>query len=307
METTVILLRLGQYIGATLLFGVPLFFAFRMPLSFAAIERWPRTTLAIAGALTSVAALAALVVQTAVMAGSVSEALKPESLSYVALGTGLGIAFLVRAAGAALAAVLVVILKPSRAAWASLMILGGVVTASLAWTGHGGATEGAGRWPHLVADVVHALAAGLWLGSLAALTLMLRPRHGHAAGAPLTHAALEGFSGLGTLAVALLTATGLINSWFLIGIDGLPGLVTTPYGWLLLFKLAVFGLMLLLAASNRFVLTPNLGASLDDDWARPHALQRLRRSLVLESGLALALLFAVAIMGTQAPPAAMVM
>ena len=48
METTVVLLRLGQYIGAVLLFGVPLFFAFRMPMSDAAAERWPRTTLLVA-------------------------------------------------------------------------------------------------------------------------------------------------------------------------------------------------------------------------------------------------------------------
>ena len=269
METTVVLLRLGQYIGAVLLFGVPLFFAFRMPMSDAAAERWPRTTLLVAAVATVLAALANLVVQTAVMAGSLTEALKPESLSYVAFGTGLGVGFLVRAAMALLAAVLLISLKPGRGGWIVLTVVGAVVSASLAWTGHGAATEGAGRWPHLIADVVHALAAGLWLGSLVALFLMLRTRHGHAAGAPVTHAALEGFAGLGTLAVVLLTITGLVNSAYLIGFSRLGSLLTTPYGVLLILKLVLFAGMLALAASNRFVLTPHLGSALEDDHARP--------------------------------------
>ena len=305
METTVVLLRLGQYIGAVLLFGVPLFFAFRMPMLDAAAERWPRTTLLVAAVGTVLAALANLVVQTAVMAGSLTEALKPESLSYVAFGTGLGVGFLVRAAMALLAAVLLLSPKPGRGGWIALTVVGAVLSASLAWTGHGAATEGAGRWPHLIADVVHALAAGLWLGSLVALFLMLRARHGHAAGAPVTHAALEGFAGLGTLAVVLLTITGLVNSAYLIGFSRLGSLLTTPYGVLLILKLVLFASMLALAASNRFVLTPHLGSALEDDHARPLALRRLRRSLALETVLAALLLLIVAIMGTQAPPAAM--
>jgi putative copper resistance protein D len=305
METTVVLLRLGQYIGAVLLFGVPLFFAFRMPMSDAAADRWPRTTLLVAAVATALAALAHLVVQTAIMAGSLSEALKPASLSYVAFGTALGVGFLVRAGAALLAAILLVSLKPGRGGWIALTIVGAEVSASLAWTGHGAATEGAGRWPHLIADVVHALAAGLWLGSLFALFLMLRARHGHAAGAPVTHAALEGFAGLGTLAVVLLTITGLVNSGYLIGLSRLGSLVTTSYGVLLVLKLALFAGMLALAASNRFVLTPQLGSALEDEQTRPLALRRLRRSLALETVLAALLLLVVAIMGTQAPPAAM--
>lgn len=274
-------------------------------MSGAAAERWPRTTLTFAAIGTSLAALANLVLQTAVMAGSMSEALKPESLAYVALGTGLGVGFLVRAGMALLAAMLVVGLKPGRGGWIVLTLVGAVLSATFAWTGHGAATEGAGRWPHLIADVVHALAAGLWLGSLFALFLMLRRRHGHAAGAATTHAALEGFSGLGTLAVVLLVLTGLVNSGYLIGLDRIASLFTTPYGLLLAVKLALFAGMLALAASNRFKLTPQLGSALEDEQARPLALRRLRRSLALETGLAASLLLAVAIMGTQAPPAAM--
>lgn len=305
METAVVLLRLGQAVGAVLLFGVPLYYAWKLPASETVRERWPRATLSVAALLTALAALAALALQTAVMAGSLTEALKPASLSYVALGTALGLGFVVRAAAAALAAILVLALPPGRAAWIVLASVGLVVCASLAWTGHGAATEGAGRWVHLAADVVHALAAGLWLGGLGALALMLQPRHGHAAGIALTHAALHGFAGLGTLAVGLLTATGLVNAWFLVGPDRLGALVTTAYGALLVAKLVVFGAMLALAASNRFVLTPGLAAALKTAEGPALAVARLRRSLLLESALAVLLLMLVAVMGTLAPPAAM--
>lgn len=305
METLVVLLRLGQYVGAVLLFGVPLFFALRMPVSDATIERWPRTPLAVAGLLTALAAIAGLVAQTAVMAGSLTEAMKPAALAYVIQGTGLGAAFVTRAVAAGLAGALVLVLRPGRAAWALLAALGAVVAASLAWTGHGAATEGVGGRLHLAADALHALAAGLWLGALAALALMLRRRHGQAAAAALTHDALHGFAGLGTLAVLLLTATGLVNVWFLVGPERLPSLLASAYGGLLVIKLGLFAAMVVLAACNRFALTPGLGRALDREDARPQALARLRRSLAAESGLAAALLLVVAVMGVLAPPTAM--
>lgn len=306
LEYSVVLLRLVQYVGAVLLLGVPLFFALRMPASDAAIERWPRTALIAVAVTTSVTAVVALLLQTAVMAGSLSEALKPESLNYVALGTGLGLGFVVRATAAAAMVILLLALRPGRLGWIILSVFGGVVCASLAWTGHGAATEGQAGLVHLGADVIHALAAGLWLGALAALAAVLAQAPGHREFDQLTHDALQGFAGLGTLAVGLLVASGLVNSWFLIGLDRLPQLLTTTYGILLLIKLALFGGMLAAAAANRFVLTPRLGLSLEDDARLPMAIRALRRSLVLESLLALMLLAVVAVMGTLAPPASMI-
>jgi putative copper resistance protein D len=104
--------------------------------------------------------------------------------------------------------------------------------------------------------------------------------------------------------VAILVASGLINSWFLVGPERLPGLVTTPYGQLLLLKLGLFVGMLGLAASNRFRLTPALAASLDSDAGQERALAALRRSLILESSLAFAVLGLVAWFGMLAPVSA---
>ena len=109
------------------------------------------------------------------------------------------------------------------------------------------------------------------------------------------------FANIGTVAVALLVLTGLINAGLLIGIDRLPMLWTSLYGQLLLIKLALFAVMLALAATNRFRLTPALGrilASADPS----RRVGDLRISLAAESAAAIAILALVAWLGALSPP-----
>lgn len=104
--------------------------------------------------------------------------------------------------------------------------------------------------------------------------------------------------------MALLLLTGLVNSWFLVGPDHLSALAPSAYGLLLVAKVVLFAGMLGLAAINRFRLTPGLGAALAG--APPQAaLAALRRSIVLETAAAIAVLALVSLLGTLAPPAAM--
>ena len=117
------------------------------------------------------------------------------------------------------------------------------------------------------------------------------------------HAALRGFSGIGSGLVAVLVATGLINGWFVVGLAGLPGLLAMPYGQLLSVKLVIFLAMLGLAAANRFQLTPRLGRALPAAAPTLPAIAALRRSLVLETGLSVIVVALVAWFGTLAPPA----
>jgi putative copper resistance protein D len=63
--------------------------------------------------------------------------------------------------------------------------------------------------------------------------------------------------------------------------------------------------MLALAAANRFHLTPDLYSALDDPEDLGPAISRLKRSLAMETLLALGLLALVSIMGTLAPVSAM--
>jgi putative copper resistance protein D len=102
-----------------------------------------------------------------------------------------------------------------------------------------------------------------------------------------------------------LTNTGmhhpLINSWFLVGLNRLTDFRTTPYGQVLLAKLAVFFGMLVLAASNRYRWNPKLGDALNSGLPRSKALTALRGSLLSETVAALAVLGLVAWLGTLAP------
>lgn len=191
--------------------------------------------------------------------------------------------------------------RPTAAALV-VALAGGVALASLAWGGHGAIGEGAFGWFQLAADIVHLLAAGIWVGALAAmLMLVLWPRgaagRGHLL---LTHRVLAGFSVTGTMVVGLLIGTGLLN---LIGISGWRGLATLPanlYGQLLFAKLILFGIMLGLAAANRFRFVPLFDAALAADDAAG-ALSVLRRSLTIETACAAAILALVAWLGTVDP------
>jgi putative copper resistance protein D len=226
------------------------------------------------------------------------------TVAMVATQTTLGEAWQVRLAALAASFLLAVTRR-----WAALpallatILASGVALATLAWAGHGAAGEGSAGDFQLAADIVHLLAAGVWIGALVALSLMLiRPpaslEEEHVAA---THRALERFSITGSIVVGLLIATGLVNSFLLVGIANVPHLLSSLYGQLLAAKLALFGIMLLLAAGNRFHLTPAL------DRARragntAEALTTLHRSLLLETGAGLTVLALVAWLGTLSPP-----
>src|SRR3546814_8332715 len=76
---------------------------------------------------------------------------------------------------------------------------------------------------------------------------------------------LDQFSRACTICVLVIAATGLINSQMIVGAENLGRSLSSPYGQLLLAKLALFALMLALAAANRWRLTPALAAAADDD------------------------------------------
>lgn len=303
LEPAVIVLRLAQYAGATILFGSSLFALYALPGAIG-LPRWLRPLLAWSAGGLLVASLLGLLAQTSVLAGSLSEGLKASSLSAVVTTMGIGRAALVRAAGASLALLLLLFRRTDRANLAGCAVLGAVVCASFAWMGHGAATEGPGGALHLGADILHALAAGVWVGALVAFLFLLKRQPDDSDLSQVRYQALHGFSGVGTTVVAVLIASGLVNSWFLVGATRVAGLWTTPYGQLLSLKLVLFVGMLGLAAVNRFRMTPNLGALLGAATAPEPAMGALRRSLIMESSLAFAVLGLVAWLGMLAPVSA---
>lgn len=177
----------------------------------------------------------------------------------------------------------VVLVAAMLLAWwrAPIATRGAAVAAGLALvltaaTGHAGAT---GDPFQLGADAVHLLAAGAWLGGLVPFAVaMCRP-----------DAALVAcrFSALGTVCVGLILLTGGVNFWFLVG--NAQALTGTPYGRLLLLKLVFVVLLLTVAATNRFILTPR------------GAFAALRRNALIETALGAAIVAIVAVLGTMVP------
>ncbi|MGC2413436.1 MAG: copper homeostasis membrane protein CopD [Stellaceae bacterium] len=182
------------------------------------------------------------------------------------------------------------------------LLLAALLLASLAWAGHGAATPGAPGELHLVADILHLLAAGVWLGTLAPLALFLAAarREGDPDWAAIAHSVTRRFTVLAATSVAVLLAAGLVNTWFLAG--NVPALVGTIYGRLLLAKIALFLGTLVIAAVNVLRLSPRLANSAS---GAGNAVWRtvgwLRGNALVEATLGLAVLAIVGALGILPP------
>lgn len=224
--------------------------------------------------LASVAAMAAIPVS----------GLDSDMLGAVLAATPLGSVLVIRA----LTLTALAIAACRRAPVALLATLGTIALASFAWTGHAGSTEGGLGLIHRLADAAHLLAAATWLGGLAMLT--------HALFAPLAREEhvrrLASFATTGTMIVALMLATGIANTIFIVR---WPSNFATLWTQLLAVKITMFAAMLALAALNRWRLTPALEAG------DHRSIRALRLSLCTETAAALAIVAVVAWLGTLDP------
>jgi putative copper resistance protein D len=100
---------------------------------------------------------------------------------------------------------------------------------------------------------------------------------------------------MGYAAVALLAATGALNTMLLVG--STHALVGTPYGRLLGLKILLFLAMVAVALFNRFRLLPRLRW----DAQASAAAAALARSVLREQGLGFAILAVVSVLGTWPP------
>ena len=179
-------------------------------------------------------------------------------------------------------------------------IVGIIFLAAIAWQGHAGAAAGWGGRLEAMADALHLLAAGVWLGALLPLALTLRELSGRVDGAALDlgYRVTAGFSMLGLACVAALLLSGAANAWFLVGT--LPALIGTPYGLLLLAKLGLFALMVALAAINRGHWLPRFKPA--NTTCAPHAaMTQIARNALTEAAIGLVVIAVVGALGTLTP------
>lgn len=277
MEPAGIALRLLVYLDSALLLGMLLFAA-----SWTRYVRLATTVFAAVGiVLTTVTMLR--------LAASFSDSASffdIPTLKMLLTETAMGWAAVARIT--ALLAVVALALNSTKRFYPILFAVIAVV--SLSWNGHGAMTDDALGWLHLTGNALHLLAGLGWIGALAAFlwaATLSKASSGDLA------VSLERFAGVGTVFVAVLLATGIANTLFIVGANALPTLLETTYGRLLLTKIGLFAAMLAAAAANRFWLTPRMITS--------PSLGAVRASLGAELLLGIAVLAIVAWLGTLDP------
>ena len=154
---------------------------------------------------------------------------------------------------------------------------------------HGAAVGGQRGAAIVAAEVAHVLAAGAWLGSLPPLLVILVRASPSAAAV-----ASRRFSPIGVGCVLVLALSAPVLAFLLVG--GLPGLLDTDYGHIILVKLGLFLCLLGLAAGNRFVFTSGL-TSRDAASSR----SRLVWSVAIECALGLLVVLAAAKLASLPP------
>jgi putative copper resistance protein D len=180
-------------------------------------------------------------------------------------------------------------------------LLSAAFLASMAWTGHANAEEGAARLVHRTADALHLIAVGAWIGAL--LPLARRLGRARASIEPgeldALATAVHRFSALAVAAVVFVLVSGGVNAYFTVG--SVAALLASLYGRLILFKLAGVAAMLTLAVVNRTRQTPRLAAGDAAAPARLAAAAHLRRNSLAEFALAVLVLSIVGVLGLTAP------
>ena len=141
----------------------------------------------------------------------------------------------------------------------------------------------------LASDVVHLFGAGAWLGGLVPLLLVVRD-----APAKAGASAARWFSPMGKLCLVALAASAMFQGWVLV--ESIPGLVGTAYGWMVLLKLALLGVLFAFALANRYRLAPALVRD------NPAAAKRsLVRSIAVQTGFGLAIIVAASVLSSLPP------
>ena len=174
-----------------------------------------------------------------------------------------------------------------------LWLLSVVFLISLAWISHAAAARV--QLLGLLGDALHLCAAGAWVGGLAPLTMFLRRACVSSSLGERAAPVLQRFSILSLCCVSVLVVSGISNSWLLVG--SIHALFTTPYGRLLFLKLMLFVILIGFGARNRFVVKTELLKTP----AGSDLVHQLRRNVICEACLGLAVVAIVACLGVTPP------
>lgn len=305
----VVAIRFALYSDLMLLVGLAAFPLYSFNTSerqrFSPIGHISCAWLALAGLLLSVIGFAFAAAQ---MMGVTLDNMNPDMALSIARDSDIGTALWVRSAALIFLIIAVVVLRRSKARLLIAACAGGsIALATLIWPGHAASTEGLLGTVHRISDSIHMIAASLWIGGIAALGGLLFTRFNSRSAVPLDIlvGSLRMFSRVGTVAVSAVAVTGIVNS-FAITQGDIGRVCGSTYGLLLATKIVLFIGMLGFAAINRWKLTPALEncVSQNQDQSTRNL---LRLSVALELFIGLLILAIVALLGTMAPDAAILL
>jgi copper transport protein len=200
-----------------------------------------------------------------------------------------GVAFIAMTLGYALVAALlflawltdrIVFLWPA-------FLLGLGFASGLSLSGHS-AVDAGSSWKSQIADWAHLSAACLWIGGLVQLAVVVWPLVPDARGN-----AFLAFSRLATVCVGVLLLAGVYLS--ILRLPELDDLWTTGYGQVLLVKIGLVSLAFAWGGVHKLLVLPAIRRNGGEG-------SRLRRSLVGESMVGMAVLLVAAVLVNTSPP-----
>jgi copper transport protein len=144
------------------------------------------------------------------------------------------------------------------------------------------------------ADWLHLSATALWVGGLIQFFNVIGPvRKAFTPAAPVLSQLVGHFTNFARVSVAALIVTGLYSAWLQVG--SVEGLLTTPYGQVLVIKILLIIPVIGMAAINLFFTHRGLAAG-DETWSK-----RLRGLAGAEIALLVGVLATVGVMTSIAP------
>lgn len=282
-------LRLLSYGAALLAAGGMLFVA-------VISDRRPQDRPRLARAITVGAAVAALAtvagvgVQAMVLTGRGLDVVTDRSILSAVLASTFGTSAMVRVVALA---VLALAVEALWRAWALALGLGAAVAVSGSFLLTGHTVTAQPGWLAIASGLTHTLAAAAWFGGLVLLGVAMRTRRAEddaAGGAAL----VSRFSTLATGAVIVVSIAGAlrVRTVMAVNLEALD----SGYGLTLVAKVALVGVIFVVAGYNHRYLVPAVRAAEDSAW------QRLRTTVRVESLALFAVIAMSAVLANLSPP-----
>jgi len=183
--------------------------------------------------------------------------------------------------------------------WSTIAILSLVLAASFAFSSHAMSASRFGQYA-VAADVVHVLAASVWIGTLFVMTASVLGGDAIDPASELSVSEqranyigllLRAFSRVAQVSVALVVGSGAVSS--LAHLERIGDLIATPYGEALYRKLIFVAVVLLLGWRNWKLVTPRLATE---------GPRRMMRGMVGELVVSVVVLLLTAALVVTPPP-----